>query len=98
MVSLEGFLRVMGEEFNLDVQELRADSTLEEDCGLDSLGMYELLLLVEDLGPVISEGDLLGWRTVGDVYRSMVTNSEMSSGNPAGARNPLRVAHHDASN
>jgi acyl carrier protein len=66
--SFDEFLSSIAAEFGWEPKELTKDSLLTEDCGLDSLGMYELLLILEDLGHVIDEEELLEWETLGDAF------------------------------
>ncbi len=74
MSKLEGqftvhdLLDVLVEEFQLEKDGLSPSSTLMEDCGLDSMGMYELLLILEEYGFEIDEESLFSWYRVMDVY------------------------------
>lgn len=63
------FLSRLQNELELDLPDaIGLNAELARDCGLDSLGMYELVLLLEDWGCEVTEDDLLGWFTLQDVY------------------------------
>jgi acyl carrier protein len=69
-LSFETFQDTVRREFDLPNIDL-AEGTPFEAIGLDSIGMYELLLLVEELAGNISEDEILSWFTLGDAYRSL---------------------------
>lgn len=73
IIDFERFARHLAGELGWDADQLRPGALLEEDCGLDSIGMYELVLLVEDFGVEVDEDDLLSWYTLGDVHVSVKT-------------------------
>ena len=70
MPNFVEFIKPLAEEFQWNANILTEESSLVGDCGLDSLGMYELLLVLEDLDYSVDEDALLEWHTLGDVYGS----------------------------
>jgi acyl carrier protein len=70
ILSFDDFVALLSDEFELDPSILVRSSSLITDCGLDSMGMYELLLILEEEGFVIDEDSLFGWVTIGDVYET----------------------------
>ena len=75
-LALSEFIARLSEEMYWDASILHGDSTLLHDCNLDSMGMYELLLLLEDMGAVIDEDALFSWITLADVYRTFMQGGE----------------------
>lgn len=69
-VGFDEFTRHICDEMMFDPEALSPDTLLAEDLDVDSLGLYELMLLVEDLGAEVTEEELANWRTLGDVHRS----------------------------
>jgi acyl carrier protein len=65
-LSFAQFAAVLEDELGLSSSTLTPNSSLESI--LDSLSMYELVLLIEDYVPEISETELMSWHTFGDVY------------------------------
>jgi acyl carrier protein len=76
---LSEFIAKIAEEMYWDAASLSGGSTLIEDCSLDSMGMYELLLLLEDMGAIVEEEELFGWVTLDDVYRTFVRTDKITS-------------------
>lgn len=66
--GFDEFVRLLSAEFEWPPQELTESSRLMEDCGMDSMAMYELLLLLEENGIEVDEESLFGWLTLGDVF------------------------------
>lgn len=64
----ESFIQLLCKELGVDPAEIDSRSRLIDDCLLDSLGMYELLLIVEELGMDVDEDALMNWEVMGDVY------------------------------
>lgn len=69
-IAFTAFIDILGDEFQWEKGSWDRGSRLVEDCGLDSMGMYELLLLLEEIGCSPDEDDLLSWMTLGDVFDS----------------------------
>jgi acyl carrier protein len=70
MISFDNFAEGLARDFSWSPDVLRQEASLVEECGLDSLGMYELLLVLEDSGYQVDEDDLMMWTTLGDVYET----------------------------
>jgi len=68
-VTFDAFLERLATDFEWSGVALGPDSRLIEDCGLDSMGMYELLLFLEELGYEIDEDAMFEWETLADVFR-----------------------------
>lgn len=71
-LSFEAFGDYVASEMALDRLMVTAD-TLLEDAGIDSLGLYELMLIVEELGCEVDEDQIGGWRTFSDVHCSAIS-------------------------
>lgn len=54
----------------LQIPAISMEVRLYEDLALDSLGIYELLVAVEDLGVELPEAEWVSSATVGDCYRT----------------------------
>ena len=64
------FLSLLERELQWPIEQFNSRSRLIDDCGLDSMGMYELLLIMEENGWIVDEDTLLSWVTIGDVYEA----------------------------
>ena len=59
---------ILRDDLNIDVSRVTSDSRLVDDVGLDSVAFAVGMVAIEDkLGVVISEQELLGCDTVGDL-------------------------------
>lgn len=67
LASLDSFCAYVERE--LDLEDVRPDRLLVADLGLDSIGLSELLLLLDDLGCRLAELDHPETATVEMVYR-----------------------------
>ena len=62
---------LIAEQFAIDADEIRMDSSFVDDLGADSVDLVELVMAMEeefDIGE-IDEEDLSGLKTVGDCVR-----------------------------
>ena len=69
---------LIAEQFAIDADEIRMDSSFVDDLGADSVDLVELVMAMEeefDIGE-IDEEDLAGLKTVGDCVRYL--NSKLS--------------------
>ena len=65
--ALEEILR---DDLNVDIRRVTRDSRLVDDVGLDSVAFAVGMVAIEDkLGVVVSEQELLGCDTVGDLEK-----------------------------
>jgi acyl carrier protein len=72
-VALEAILR---EDLNVDVARLSRDSHLVDDVGLDSVAFAVGMVAIEDkLGVALSEEELLGCDTVGDLEDAILAKT-----------------------
>jgi acyl carrier protein len=69
-VLFRDFVAALSDQLEIEGDSV-TDQTLLSEVGLDSIGVYELYLIVEDLGGTPTESDIEGWRTIGDVYQSL---------------------------
>ncbi|MHB8221103.1 MAG: phosphopantetheine-binding protein [Acidimicrobiales bacterium] len=81
-LDFETFAGYVRDELELEVDGMTPASLLYEECTIDSLGMYELLLLLEDFGAEVTEEQVAGWRTLGDVHRSALRGQAHSEETP----------------
>jgi acyl carrier protein len=59
---------ILRDDLNIDVSRVTRESRLVDDVGLDSVAFAVGMVAIEDkLGAVISEQELLGCDTVGDL-------------------------------
>jgi len=66
--------RVVVEEFEAEEGQLRSESNLREDLGMDSLDGVDLVVALEvAFGFRIAEEEARGIRTLGDVYERIQT-------------------------
>lgn len=67
-MTLDDFVRLIAENFDMDPARVQPASMVGTDLGLDSIGVYELLMIVEDLGVDLTDEQLDQLRTVQDWY------------------------------
>jgi acyl carrier protein len=67
-LTFDDFARLVAEHFDMDPVHVRPDSVVTADLGLDSIGVYELVMIVEDLGIDLTDEQLDQLRTVQDWY------------------------------
>ncbi|MDT5022779.1 MAG: acyl carrier protein [Mycobacterium sp.] len=61
-------IEILRDDLNIDVSRVTRESRLVDDVGLDSVAFAVGMVAIEDkLGVVISEQELLGCDTVGDL-------------------------------
>lgn len=66
---IEKVNRIMSEEFEADVNDIRPDAPLMETLDLDSLDIVDVVVLVEKhFGYVMKKEDFSGIRTFADFY------------------------------
>jgi acyl carrier protein len=68
-LSFDDFVHRIAEALDLEPDEMAADARFDEDLGLDSYDLVELLTLVEELGARLPDDVAVGIQTVGDLYR-----------------------------
>jgi acyl carrier protein len=67
-MTVDDFSKLVAEQFDLDPALVHPDALVAADLGLDSIGVYELLMLVEDQGVDLTDEQLDQLRTVRDWY------------------------------
>jgi acyl carrier protein len=70
VLTVDDFSKLVAEHFELDPAQVRPDALVTADLGLDSIGVYELLMMVEDLGVDLGDEQLESLRTVQDWYEA----------------------------
>jgi acyl carrier protein len=68
-IAFDDFVRRVSDALDLEPEELVPEANLDEDLGLDSYDLVELLTLVEELGVRFPDDVAVGILTVGDLYR-----------------------------
>jgi len=64
---------------SMEKQQVEADTFLHDDVGMDDLDFVDLILrLQEEFDCCIRTADVHGWRTVGDVVRTVMNNSKVA--------------------
>ncbi|MEV0763996.1 acyl carrier protein [Nocardia sp. NPDC050435] len=73
METVERIRAIVAEQSGRPPGEIEPHSRLNEDLGLDSLQIVEVIVRIEDGCRVkIPEQDAAGWRTVGDIVGYVV--------------------------
>jgi acyl carrier protein len=67
-MSMDAFIALVAGEFELDPAAVTPGARVTTDLGLDSVGVYELLMLLEDRGADLADQRLDQLVTVGDWY------------------------------
>lgn len=75
MLDYDAFCDALAEGLGLDRAELGGPTVSLEYLGLDSLQLFELMLILEALGVAKPEDCLLTQRTVADVYDVYVASA-----------------------
>lgn len=61
---------LVSQEFNIAVENIKDDSNIINDLGLDSLDFFKLISALEDnFNVVIPESEMLTVRTITDLYK-----------------------------
>jgi acyl carrier protein len=68
-LDFEGFAGYLSSGLRIEAETIKPEARLIEDLGLDSMGLLEMVVLVEELGVRFPDGVVVGFETVGDVYR-----------------------------
>jgi acyl carrier protein len=68
VLTIDDFTKLIAEHFEMDPVTVRPDALVTADLGLDSIGVYELLMIVEDRGVDLTDEQLDQLRTVQDWY------------------------------
>lgn len=74
----EEIAKIIAEQFGVEVETITPDTTFEEDLGADSIDIVELSMALEDEYAIgeMSESDLAGISTVGDLVQYIQTHVE----------------------
>jgi acyl carrier protein len=67
-MTMDEFVVLVAGELDLDPASVTPDARLAADLGLDSVGVYELVLVLEDRGVDLLDEQLDQLVTVGDWY------------------------------
>ncbi|MEE6165902.1 MULTISPECIES: acyl carrier protein [unclassified Mycolicibacterium] len=75
-------IEILRDDMNVDIRRVTRESRLIDDAGLDSVAFAVGMVAIEDkLGVALSEQDLLGCDTVGDLEAAILAKL------PAGQNN-----------
>lgn len=67
-MNLEKLQNIISSNFGLDKEEIKLESNLQDDLGLDSLDAVELSMAIEEeAGIEISDDDFQNFKTVEDL-------------------------------
>ena len=80
--TLEEFWAATGEPLCGESLDVARDSVLTTDLGFDSLGVAELVMLMDDLDASIPEDLMSSMHTVGDFYDHYLTRTGGAVGRP----------------
>ena len=69
VLSFEAFVQRVSASLDLEPEEMVAGARFDEDLGLDSYDLVELLTTVEELGVRLPDEVAVGIDTLGDLYR-----------------------------
>ena len=79
-VTLAAIAKVSGHH----ISAIFAETRLREDLGLDSLDAVELLVMAEDdFGVIVSDEELEGAETVGDLVGLLIAHAAATRGSPS---------------
>ena len=71
-MELEKIKKIISEVLNLDVNEIREDSTFVDDLGADSLDVFQIIMGIEEEFDIeISNEEAEDISTVGDVVEKI---------------------------
>ncbi|MGV0795261.1 acyl carrier protein [Mycolicibacterium sp. XJ1819] len=74
---------ILRDDMNVDIRRVTRDSRLIDDVGLDSVAFAVGMVAIEDrLGVALTEEDLLGCDTVGDLEAAILAKTTAGQGNP----------------
>jgi len=79
-LSFEEFARRVSEALDIEPDELVPGARFDEDLGLDSYDLVELLTLVEEMGARLPDSVAVGIQTLGELYGEY----EQRTARPAG--------------
>jgi acyl carrier protein len=68
-LTFDEFAHRVSDALDLEPEEMVPEARLDEDLGLDSYDLVEVLTLVEELGARLPDEVTVGIQTVGDLYR-----------------------------
>jgi acyl carrier protein len=68
-ISFDEFARRIADALDLEPEDIVAEARFDQDLGLDSYDLVELVTLVEELGAHLPDDVVVGIDTVGDLYR-----------------------------
>ena len=69
VLTFDAFVARVADALDLEPEEMTANARFDEDLGLDSYDLVELLTLVEELGARLPDDVAAGVQTVGELYR-----------------------------
>ena len=79
-LSFDEFVQRVADSLDLEPDEMVANARFDEDLGLDSYDLVELVTLVEELGARLPDAVVVGILTVGDLYREYEQRATSTAG------------------
>lgn len=77
MTALESVKDILSKQLRVDIDSITEETNIMEDLGADSLDIVEMLMNIEqDYGIIISDEDIVGFKTVGDIVRYIENNQQ----------------------
>lgn len=80
--SYEQFVDYVAEGLRLDPLALVREARLDDDLGLDSFDMVEVIVRIEELGVRFRDEDVMSVQTVGDLYEQYTRKADRSGPRP----------------
>ena len=68
-LTFDEFARRVSDALELEQDEVVPEARFDEDLGLDSYDLVELLTMVDEMGVRVPDDVAVGIETIGDLYR-----------------------------
>ena len=68
-MSFESFAAYLAEGVSLEPELFTEDARFDEDLGLDSFDLLELIVRIEEVGVTLTDEEVAELKTVGDLYQ-----------------------------
>lgn len=78
VMIFERLCELVAEQFSISVDSINMDTNFVDDLGADSLDAVELTMALEEVFdvPEVDEDTVIGFATVGDVFRFISANCD----------------------
>jgi acyl carrier protein len=74
-LSFARFAAYLSEGVSLEPERFTEDARFDEDLGLDSFDLLELIVRIEEIGVTLTDEDVADVRTVGDLYQRYLSQA-----------------------